>query len=100
MRSRAWSIYLLLLEAHGFAVGVGFDAASVVRSSAVEDLHQALQRVLQSDPHNDSQRDGIKQTLPINTAGLGSYLEFGDHRNFTELFGGLALGLLAGKDLV
>ena len=35
------------MEGEGFAVWVGFDAAGVVRSGAVQDLHQALQRVLQ-----------------------------------------------------
>ena len=34
------------MEGEGFAVGVGLDAAGVVRGGAVEYLHQALQRVL------------------------------------------------------
>lgn len=44
-----WGMYLLLFEGHRLAVRVRFDAADVVRGCGVEDLHQALQRVLQSD---------------------------------------------------
>lgn len=40
------SSYLLRLEGERSAVRVRFDAARIVRSGAVQDLHQALQRVL------------------------------------------------------
>lgn len=43
------STYLLLFEGQRLAVWVRFDAAGVMRSCAVEDAHQALQRVLQVD---------------------------------------------------
>lgn len=42
-------IYLLLLEGQRLAVWVWFNAASVMRSRRVQDLHQALQGVLRSD---------------------------------------------------
>lgn len=43
------NIYLLLYESQGLALWVWFDAASVVGGCGVEDPHQALQRVLESD---------------------------------------------------
>lgn len=46
---RAWNIYLLLYKSQGLAVWVWFDAASVVGGCSVEDPHQALQRVLESN---------------------------------------------------
>ena len=47
LTERSSTTYLPLVEGEGLAVGVGFDAAGVVRGGAVQDLHQALQRVLQ-----------------------------------------------------
>ena len=47
LTERSGTTYLPLVEGEGLAVGVGFDAAGVVRGGAVKDLHQALQRVLQ-----------------------------------------------------
>lgn len=43
------NIYLILYESPGLAIWVWFDAASVVGGCGVEDSHQALQRVLESD---------------------------------------------------
>lgn len=49
IRRRGASPHLFLLEGKRLAVGVGFNTARVMRSGAVQNLHQILQGVLQTN---------------------------------------------------
>lgn len=66
----------------------------------MEDLHQALQGVLRGGRTSLSAQSSCNPSFNLPPSNRRAYLEFGDHRHFTELSGGLVLGILAREDVV